>query len=59
MPTGYTAKLMEEGQSFPEFAMRCARNFGALIMMRDESLDVPIPEQFEPSDYYRKKLSEL
>jgi hypothetical protein len=58
MPTGYTSKLVSEGQSFPEFAMRCARNFGALIMMRDEPLDAPIPEQFEPCDYCEKRLAE-
>lgn len=44
-----------ENFTFPEFAMRCARNFGALIMMRDEPLDAPIPEKFEPSGYYKKE----
>lgn len=58
MPTEYTAKLMEEGQSFQEFALTCARNFGALIMMRDEPLDAPIPDEFVPSGYYDKKLEE-
>jgi hypothetical protein len=28
-------------------------------MMRDESLDAPIPERFEPSDYHPKKIAEL
>jgi hypothetical protein len=28
---------------------------GALVMMRDESFDVPIPERFEPSDYHATK----
>lgn len=56
MPTGYTAKLMEEGQTFPEFAMTCARAFGATISMRDDPHDKPIPK-FEPSDYHIKALA--
>lgn len=56
MPTGYTSIVAEnENFTFPEFAMRCARNFGALIMMRDEPLDAHIPEKFEPSDYYKNE----
>jgi len=43
---------MEKGQSFEEFILGCAKAFGACIMMRDDSLDKPIPEKFEPSDYY-------
>lgn len=58
MPTGYTAKI-KDGISFDEFIMSCARNFGALIMMRDEPSDAPIPERFEPSDYHEKKISEI
>ena len=56
MPTGYTAKLMEQGQTFPEFIMSCARAFGALIMMRDDPANAPIPEKFEPSDYHVRAL---
>lgn len=56
MPTGYTSIVADnENFTFPEFAMRCARNFGALIMMRDEPLDAPIPEKFEPSDYEKNE----
>lgn len=54
MPTGYTAKIAE-GITFNEFVMICARGMGALIMMRDESFDAPIPERFEPSDYHATK----
>lgn len=37
MPTGYTSPLYEGKEiSFEQFALRCARNFGALVMMRDE-----------------------
>jgi len=58
MPTGCTAKLMSEGQTFHEFIMQCARNFGALIMMRDDPWDAPIPDKFEPYGYHAKKLIE-
>ncbi len=58
MPTGYTAKLMEEGQTFQEFVLTCARAFGPLIIMRDDPMDAPIPEKFEPSDYYSKRIKE-
>lgn len=57
MPTAYTAKLMEEGQSFPAFVMTCARAFGALITMRDDPLDAEIPENFKPSNYHVERLS--
>jgi hypothetical protein len=58
MSTGYTAELMEKGMGFKPFVMRCARNFGALAMMRDDPMDSPIPERFEPSDYHVKVLAE-
>jgi len=56
MPTGYTAKLYDGDQDFNEFIMGCARAFGALIMMRDESSDAQIPEKFYPSDYHLKEF---
>ena len=58
MPTGYTAKLMEDGQTFQEFIMGCARAFGALIEMRDSPNDAVIPDKFEPSTYHDKRLVE-
>jgi len=56
MPTGYTAKLMESGEDFKSFALRCARAFGACLDMRDDNMETPIPEKFYPSDYYAKAL---
>lgn len=57
MPTGYTAKLYEgEEQTFPDFAMTCARAFGALIEMRDMGLDARIPDEFEPPTYHEKEI---
>lgn len=55
MPTGYTADL--EGVSFPEFALRCARAFGALITLRDEPSGATIPDCIEPSKYSRNQLT--
>lgn len=57
MPTGYTAKI-KDGITFKEFAWGCARAFGALVMMRDDPSDAPIPEKFEPSDHHSKKIAE-
>ena len=57
MPTGYTLDLYDgKDITFEEFVLRCARAFGALIDMRDEPMDAPIPERFEPSDYHLKEL---
>jgi len=58
MPTGYTY-LIQEGIDLKDFIMKCARNFGALIEMRDTPMDVEIPEKFEPSDYHRKRIGEV
>lgn len=59
MPTGYTAVLLEKPETtFKQFAMLCARAFGALVTMRDDDMDAPIPEKFKPSDYYVKRLRE-
>jgi len=50
MPTGYTLDLYDgKNITFKEFVMKCAGAFGALISMKDESLDAPIPEHLEPS----------
>jgi hypothetical protein len=57
MPTGYTADIAK-GITFEQYALACARAFGALILMRDDPSDAPIPERFEPSDYSVKALAE-
>jgi len=54
MPTGYTHELLEKKLSFPQFALLCARAFGATILMRDDPFDKPIPDTFEPSESYSK-----
>lgn len=59
MPTGYTYPVVEgKITEFPEFAMSCARAFGALISMREEPMDAPVPEEFAPNtDYYDKRIA--
>lgn len=56
MPTGYTAKICEGPQTFRDFTMQCARAFGALLSMRDEPFDAPIPDKFEPAAYYAESV---
>jgi hypothetical protein len=56
MPTGYTAAI-KDGISFEKFVWTCARAFGALVNMRDDSMDAPIPQEFTPSPYYAESLA--
>lgn len=56
MSTRYTAGVASgEIKTFEEYALQCARAFGACILLRDEPLSSEIPE-FEPSDYHSKEL---
>lgn len=55
MPTGYTAPIAD-GITFRQYAMGCARAFGALIMMRDEPQNAEIPEAFEASKYHKDAI---
>ncbi len=55
MPTGYTAPIAD-GITFKEYAMGCARAFGALVMMRDEPQSAEIPEAFEASSYHKERI---
>ena len=56
MPTGYTAAI-KDGITFEQYAMSCARAFGALMSMRDDPFDAPIPEAFEPSRHCADRIS--
>lgn len=59
MPTGYTAPICEgEEMTFEQFALRCARNFGAFVSMREEPMDAPIPDEFKVDAYYQKCYDE-
>lgn len=54
MPTGYIADIAKD-ISFEQFALGCARAFGATITMRDDPAGTEIPV-FVPSDYHRKQV---
>ena len=57
MPTGYTAAVVDgKITEFPEFALSCARASGALIMMRDDPMDAPIPDELKPEPYSKNQL---
>lgn len=55
MVTGYTSEI-QDGETFEAFAMKCARNFGACIDMRDEQLSAEINLVVEPSQYHKKAI---
>jgi hypothetical protein len=58
MPTGYTSDLYEgKDVTVGDFILGCARAFGALVSMRDDAPDTPIPEEFEPTDYHLTALN--
>jgi hypothetical protein len=55
--TGYVHVMLDHHQDFPRFAWSCARDFGALVHMRDEPMDAPITYP-EVSDYHEQALRE-
>ena len=56
MPTGYTSAIYDgKPTSFRDFALLCARGMDALITMRDDPPDAPIPDSFEPSNSHAEK----
>lgn len=58
MPSGYTSSI-QDGITFENFAMKCARSFGACIEMRDDPLDKEIPNGFKPRTYHSKEIKRL
>jgi hypothetical protein len=58
MPTGYTNNVSTgEVTEFRTFVLQCARAFGALIAMRDEPQDAPIPDKLEPYPWNKDQLN--
>lgn len=58
MPPGYT-HAVQDGKitTLRDYALCCARAFGALIEMRDDPSDAPIPEVLEPrTNFYDEML---
>jgi len=59
MPTGYTSAICDgKITELQDYAISCARAFGACVTMRDSSANESIPERFEPSDYHLEKIDE-
>lgn len=56
MPTGYTHNI-ENGISFEDFALYCARAFGACVHQRDD-VTTDKPKLREETSYYAEKLPE-
>lgn len=59
MPTGYTGYI-KEGiiTSGKDFLKLCTRALGVAIDLKDEPLDVPTPNHFEPDPYYENRYKE-
>ncbi len=58
MPTGYTSDVHNgKVTELKDYALACARAFGANILMRDDPSGAPIRE-YEPSSFYSDNLSE-
>lgn len=57
MPTGYTYEIYDGKEvSGVDFIKRCARAFGAYVMVRDEPLDKEVPDHFEANSYGKEHL---
>jgi hypothetical protein len=58
MPTGYTAAVQDGTiTEFKDYALQCARAFGACVMQRDDDPSEP-PKEQEESSYYRERVDE-
>lgn len=58
MPTGYTADVVTgKVTKFEDFALTCARAFGALITMKEDPLDKPIPDSIKPYPWQLEQLN--
>lgn len=55
MPTGYTHIFSDRSPTFREYALLCARAFGACIMQRDEAMSEP-PKHREEAAFYQENV---
>lgn len=55
MPTGYTSIFTERDVTFREYALRCARAFGACILQRDDNIEEP-PKHREEASFYQESV---
>ena len=56
LANGYVHALVEGDLTLKEWTLQCARAFGALISMRDDPMDTPIPQEIKPDSYYKESL---
>ena len=59
MANGYVHDLISNKYTMEQWALRCARAFGALITMRDEPTDAPIPTEIKPDSYYADRVTKV
>lgn len=57
MPTGYTEAIKND-ITFQDYALACARAFGACVTMREEPTDTKIPDEFLVDEYYYSAVNE-
>lgn len=58
MPTGYTADVAKGKIEFNDFVLNCAKAFGALISMRNESTNAKIPVELLVDQYYYDSVND-
>jgi len=59
MPTGFTAGIYEDKDvNFKDFALECARAFGALAHLRDTP-NAELPQEITISSFYPEKIAEF
>lgn len=56
MPTGYTQPIQDGKLSFKDFALTCARAFGACVAQRDDPSN-ELPKKQEYSQYHSEELA--
>jgi len=55
MSSSYTCNI-EKGISFKEYALGCARAFGAFASLRDEAGNIELPDGFPLDSYHQREL---
>ena len=57
MPTGYTEDIYNgKDVTFKDFALKCARAFGACVHQREDNIDDPPRLKIADTSYYEEKL---
>jgi len=60
MPTAYTEPVqLGKITNFKEYAMLCARSFGACVTMRENSFNTPTLNELQPSNYHLEQIEQI